>query len=252
MDATIQAYIRSGVVRGRDSAQIGPFLATFSRRSDNPYLNYAVPTEGATPSSADVAALIAAFRQRERTPRLEYLISVAPAVELALLTAGFVVEGRLPVMVCTPSSRQDLPLAPGIELVVPASEDDLLALIAAQNEAYGETAPGPKEVEARRATITAGGLAILARDARTGEPAGGGIYDVPLAGIAEIAGIGVRAGFRRRGIAGALTTWLAQEAFARGVTMVFLTPAHDAEARVYARAGFSGIAEQVHISLPSR
>lgn len=48
MDAAIQAYIRSGMVRGRDAAQVGPFLATFSRRSANPYLNYAVPTNGAT------------------------------------------------------------------------------------------------------------------------------------------------------------------------------------------------------------
>jgi ribosomal protein S18 acetylase RimI-like enzyme len=252
MDATIQAYIRSGVVRGRESTQVGPFLATFSRRSDNPYLNYAIPIDGATPSSADVAALIAAFRQRGRTPRLEYLTSVAPAVEPAVLAAGFVVEGRLPVMVRTPGSLQDFPMVRGIELVVPTSDADLLALITAQNEAYGEAAPGPNEVEARRANIAAGGLAVLARDVHTGEPAGGGIFDVPLAGIAEIAGIGVRAAFRRRGIARALTTRLAREAFTRGVTLVFLTPAHDVEARIYTRAGFVGAAEQLLISLPSR
>jgi len=251
-DAKIQAYIRSGAVRGRDTVQVGPFLATFSRRTDNPYRNYAVPTDGATPKSVDVGALIDAFRQRGRTPRLEYLTSVAPAVEPALVAGGFVVEGRLPVMVCTPDSVHDLPLAADIELVVPMSDDELLAMITAQNEAYGESAPGPKEVEARRANIEAGGLAILARDATTGEPAGGGICDVPLDGITELAGVGVRAMFRRRGIAGALTTRLAQEAFARGVTTVFLTPAHDAEARIYARAGFSGASEQLHISLPSR
>src|ERR671938_596106 len=119
MDADIQAYMRREVGRCRDVERVGPFLATFSRRSDNPYLNYAIPDAGATPSSTDVAALAAAYRRRGRMPRLEYLTSVAPAVEAVLVSAGFVVEGRLPVMVCTPDSVRDLPVPPGIELVVP-------------------------------------------------------------------------------------------------------------------------------------
>ncbi len=164
MDADIQTYIRSGVGRGRAMERVGPFLVTFSHRSDNPYLNYAIPDDGATPSSADVTALVTAYQRRGRVPRLEYLTSVAPAVEATLVAGGFVVEGRLPIMVCTPDSVRDLPVASGIELVVPASDDDILAMVTAQNEAYGEGAPGPKEVEARRANLAAGGLAILARD----------------------------------------------------------------------------------------
>ncbi len=73
---------------------------------------------------------------------------------------------------------------------------------------------------------------------------------MPLDGITELAGVGVRVMFRRRGIAGALTTRLVREAIARGVTTVFLTPAHDAEERIYARAGFSRASEQLHIALP--
>lgn len=250
MDADIQSYIRNGVGRGRATERVGPFLATFSHRSDNPYLNYAIPDDGAAPSSADVTALVAAYRRRGRTPRLEYLTSVAPAVEAALVAGGFIIEGRLPIMVCTPDAVRDLPVAHGIELVVPTSDDDILAMVTAQNEAYGEDAPRPEEVEARRANLVAGGLAILARDAATGAPVGGGTCDVPLDGTTELAGVGVRAMFRRRGIAGALTARLVCDAVARGVTTVFLTPAHDAEERIYARVGFSRTSEQLHIALP--
>ncbi len=248
-DADIQAYIRGGVERGRDTERVGPFLATFSRHSDNPYLNYAIPEDGATPSPADVAALIASYHRRGRTPRLEYLPRLAPAVEAALVAAGFTAEGRLPLMLCTPDSARALPVPSDIELIAPTSDEDIRAMVVAQNEAYGAGAPGPQEVEARRANLATGGLAVLARDKATGAPAGGGICDVPLHGTTELAGVGVRPAFRRRGIAGALTTRLVRDAFARGVTTVFLTPAHEAEERIYARAGFSRTSEQLHIAL---
>jgi predicted acetyltransferase len=64
----------------------------------------------------------------------------------------------------------------------------------------------------------------------------------------EIAGIGVRASFRRRGIAGALTARLVREAFAAGVSVAFITPGHDEEARIYSRAGFVPVGEILHIS----
>ena len=207
---------------------------------------------GAASSPVDVAALVAAYQQRGRIPRLEYMPCLAPAAEAALVRAGFVVEGRLPVMVSTPGAARDLPIPQGIELIAPGSDDDVLAMITAQNEAYGDPAPSQEEVRARQANLAAGGLAILAREVATGEAAGGGICTVLREGITELAGAGVRAPFRRRGIAGALTSRLMRDAFARDVTTIFLTPAHDAEERIYAHAGFSRISEQLHISLPRR
>ena len=38
-------------------------------------------------------------------------------------------------------------------------------------------------------------IAAYARDAATGEPAGGGIATIPVGGLTEIAGIGVREAF---------------------------------------------------------
>ncbi|OKH55739.1 hypothetical protein NIES2101_02755 [Calothrix sp. HK-06] len=249
MKSRIQSYLRFAASKQRDTQQIGSFLATFSVHSDNPFLNYAIPDDDAVPSFADVTALITAYKQRSRIPRLEYITQLAPSVESALLAAGFTVEGRLPLMTCIPGSQQNLPVPESIELIIPTSDAELLATIAAQNEAYGgESAPTDDAVARIKASVAAGQIVVLARVASTGEAVGAGICTVPNNGMTEIAAIGVRAPFRRRGVAGALTTRLVCEAFNKGVTVAFLMAAHEAEERIYIRAGFSKIGEILHIS----
>lgn len=248
MKSQIQSYLRFAASKQRDKEQIGSFLATFSVHSNNPFLNYAIPDDNALPSSANVNALITAYKQRSRIPRLEYITQLAPSVEGALLAAGFTVEGRLPLMTCIPGSQQNLPVPEGIELIIPASHGELFATIAVQNEAYGELAPTPDAVVRIKASVAAGQIVILARVTSTGEAVGAGICTVPNNGMTEIAAIGVRAPFRRRGVAGAITTRLACEAFNKGVTVAFLMAAHEAEERIYIQAGFSKIGEILHIS----
>ncbi|HET6312564.1 MAG TPA: GNAT family N-acetyltransferase [Chloroflexia bacterium] len=252
LDAHIQNYLRGAASRGREVERIGPFLATFSPGDDNPYLNYAIPDDGARPSSEDVSALVAAYRRHNRTPRLEYLPGLAPDVEAALLEGGLVVEGRPPLMVYEPGTEREVPVPAGIELVVPTTDEDLWGMLVAQNEAYGGSAPTVEQVESQRAFLAAGGLGILAREAGTGEPAGAGGCTVPANGTTELVGVGVRDKFRRRGIAAAMTAHLVRDALSVGVTTVFLMAAHEAEARIYARAGFSQVGEVLHISLPGR
>lgn len=248
MNSRIQSYLRFAASQQRDTEKIGPFLATFSPHNDNPYLNYAIPDEGATPSVADVNGLIAAYSGRGRKPRLEYVAKLAPAVEETLISAGFTIEGRLPLLTCTPGSEKSLPVPPEIELIVPVSEAEMFATVVAQNEAYGEGAPSPEDVDSLRKSLAAGGIAVLARVAATGEPAGAGMCTVPANQTTEIAGIGVRVPFRRRGIAGALTARLVREAFDAGVAVAFLMTLHEEEFRVYTRAGFCAIGEILHIS----
>ncbi len=151
-------------------------------------------------------------------------------------------------MTCAPRSEQILPIPPGIELVLPTSDADLLSIVTVQHEAYGDPTPNPIAVTRLRNSLATGGIAVLARIVATGEPVGAGVCSVPSNQTTEIAGIGVRAAFRRRGVAGALTTRLVQEAFAAGISVPFLVAAHEAEARIYARVGFSEIGEILHIS----
>jgi ribosomal protein S18 acetylase RimI-like enzyme len=251
MESRIQSYLRVAASRQRDTERVGSFLATFSRSNDNPFLNYAIPDDNATPSPADVVALIAAYEKRLRQPRLEYVARLAPAVEGVLIDAGFCVEGRLPLMTCTPESAQSLPVPPGIELILPVSDADLFATVSVQNEAYGAPPPDSSAIAQLRNSLEAGGIAVLARTTETAEPVGAGVCSIPYNQTTEIAGIGVRAAFRRRGVAGALTTRLVQEAFAVDIAVPFLMAAHEAEKRIYDRAGFSGVGEILHISCPN-
>jgi ribosomal protein S18 acetylase RimI-like enzyme len=245
----IQASIRAATARGCDQERVGSFLATFNREDNNPYLNYAIPDDGAAPSRAEIDALAAAYRMRDRRPRLEYIPLVAPAVEPALLRAGFSVEQRTPLMTCTAALAVQHVVVEGIEFVVPASEDDYRAAASVQWEAYEERGDVPQRaVDALRRAVDAGGVVILARDPAAGQPAGAGLCTAPTNGLSELASVGVRASFRHRGIAGAMTGFLAERAFASGVTCVFLMAHGEPEARIYTRAGFKCRSEVLHIS----
>jgi hypothetical protein len=57
LERRIQDALRHHAPRGRDTEQIGTFLATFTRDTANPYLNYAIPDEGGTATPDDVQAL---------------------------------------------------------------------------------------------------------------------------------------------------------------------------------------------------
>ena len=103
MESRIQSYLRFAASQQRDTERIEPFVATFNRYNDNPFLNYAIPDDNAVPSLGDVNALITAYEKRGRKPRLEYIASLSPAVEEVLIkvAALFVMSQRL--FILTPS-----------------------------------------------------------------------------------------------------------------------------------------------------
>jgi GNAT superfamily N-acetyltransferase len=251
MTTQIQGYLRAMVGRREANERVGPFLAAYDLHSDNPYRNYAIPDDGAEPTQADVQALIAAFERRLRTPRLEYAPAVAPAVEGALLAAGFVVEGHYPLMIVTRETTRELPEPSGIELLLATSDEEFLGVATVQNIAYEEPgAPTEHDVARLRGTVEGGGMVALARDAATGRPVGTGLCSTPIDGVTEVAAIGVVPDYRRRGVAGAVTALLVRAAFATGVTLPFLMPATEDGMRIYMRAGFERVSEIVMISRP--
>jgi ribosomal protein S18 acetylase RimI-like enzyme len=247
----LQQYVRTVAGRDRDVERIGPFTATFDPRSTLKYLSYAFPDDGAEPTADEVAALADAYRRRGRVPRLEFLPAVAPAVEAALLAGGFALEARLAVMTCAVGEVVDLPAPEGVEVAAPATDDDIRGMRVAQHAAFGVDDPevDDDEIARQRSSTAAGALSLLARDVATGAIVGGGVATVPAEGVTEIAGIGVLASHRGRGIAGAITARLTLAAFAAGQQTVWLTPGHDDAHRVYARAGFRDTSEMVHMSI---
>jgi GNAT superfamily N-acetyltransferase len=244
-DVAIARYLRHSITLGRDHDRIGPFTASYSRTSRNPFLNYAIPDDDAEPTAHDIAALVAAYAGRGLAPRLEYLPGLAPAVEGALIAAGFAVEGRLVLM--TPGPPRFRPLPEGVVLTAPATDDDLRDLRLVQHEAYADPEPIDEAAVARlRSNLAEGAGAILARDA-DGVPVGAGEFTEPIDGVSEITSIAVRDAWRRRGIATAISARLLADVVAAGVTAPFLM-ANEPESRVYAGVGFERIGEIVHIS----
>jgi GNAT superfamily N-acetyltransferase len=274
----VGAYLRSVAAVG-EHGRIGPFLCRYAVGSDHPMLNYAVPDDFAEPSASEIEALVAEFAARRLLPRLEYAAQAAPRLEALLLDRGFAVEGRYPLLTCAAAAASPPPDAAGFELgLANSSADHVDALVVGADAFAGGEAGGPESggpeaggpasggpasggpasgpepptraaIEARRKLVAAGGAVALAREAASGTPAGSAVLAVPMAGVSEIAGVGTRPAFRRRGVAGALVGLLVGHAARQGVELLWLTPGDQGAERVYAAAGFerSGV-EMVHVS----
>ncbi len=234
----------------RPTDTVGPFLVLLDPTSDLIWRNYAVPVARATPSAVEVADLVEHFTSRARMPRLEYVPSVAPAVEAVLLAAGFVVEGRPPLMACRAGDLRGSTSVGGFSIEVVASAGDLLDVAWVQSVAYdAPSEAGPDGAARLRRLIDGGGTVVLARDA-SGEAVGGGLVTAARAGVSEIAAIGVVPAYRRRGIASAVTTMLAARAHGAGAHIAWLEPAGEREAAMYEAIGFRADGEKLWISRP--
>lgn len=231
----VQACLRAGIADR--ATMVGPFLVLLNDKSDNPFLNYAVPTDGAAPTAADVAALVGYFTDRARLPRLEY-VRPAPDVDAPLVAAGFDVAATLTLMAV--DELVEAPDGTGYDVVFPTDEDTLRQAAAVQDVAYGEQRePDPAGL---LALLERGGLVAVAVRTATGTPAGAGVFAAPRLGLVEIAGVGVLPDHRRRGIGRQVTTALTVEAMRRG-HRPFLQVEKDEPARVYERIGYRVIGE---------
>ncbi|SFO27012.1 GNAT family N-acetyltransferase [Amycolatopsis rubida] len=241
--SALQAYVRATAPIGRDAERIGPFLATFAKDSSHPMENYAIPDDGAKPSSAEIALLISAYRQRDLRPRLEFFTEAAPDVEATLVAAGFTLERRVPVMTCSVEDLVDCDAPEHIQLREPSSDDEFRRLRSVQNVAFGESPEvSDADVERNRDYLT-----VLAERGET--IVGGGIALDIVSGATEIVGIAVAVEHRGQGIATAITAHLTRLAHERGAETAFLTPGDVGIGTVYRRAGYRVAGECVHLSL---
>ena len=242
--AAVQEFLRA---RARNGLHVGPFSILLSPGDRGPYANYAIPVDAACPTVADIAALEDAFRTRRRTPRLEYVPAAAPAVEPALLAAGFEVELRPPLMTRRRRAASPQPDLEGFDLAFIEDPARLAQAVTVAAEAFGGQA---SDAQWLMSAVAHGGRVLLADDRARGEPAGTGATLRPLGGVTEVVGIGVRPACRRRGLAQAMTTALADAAFDAGCDLVFLSAAGEAQSEIYGRAGFLRRAPMLFISKP--
>jgi GNAT superfamily N-acetyltransferase len=226
----VQACLCAGIESR--SITVGPFSVLIHAESGNPFLNYAVPAEGAAPTTADVAALVGFFRERDRLPRLEYVRPV-PAVDTPLVDAGFDVAPTLTLMALGEFTAPEVPAGVDVRLV--DGDADLRAAVAVQNTAYGDPDPAADRLGLPRIVRRGGGVALATAD--DGQPVGSGLFPPPRHGLVEVLGVGVLAGHRRRGIARALAAALTAAALERGHEP-FLQVEKDEPLRIYERLGY--------------
>ncbi|WP_210415869.1 GNAT family N-acetyltransferase [Humibacter ginsenosidimutans] len=247
--ALVAGYMAADISSRPDHQRIGPFMVGLSSHTAHPAYNYAVPIPDAAPTRAEIGDLLALFARHHRTPRLEYVSGSAEQAEAALLTAGFTLDQRLPMLACRPGAAIPLPTPMGITISTVSEPRDLFDALSVQNDAYGEAEPvSVQDVQRLQSLIGRGGYVALARDAITHRPCGTGLVTEPIAGVAEVAAVGTLTSHRGRGIASALCSRLAKAAHHVGATTVFLDVEGPAEEAVYLRAGFTRAGERTWIS----
>ncbi|GHE06306.1 GNAT family N-acetyltransferase [Streptomyces alanosinicus] len=249
MRTDVQSFAVAHLLRRPAAREVGGFVVGLDPATTSPYINYATPFPGATPTDRDVADLIAVFRERGLKPRLEFAPDTAPAVEPALRRAGFGTEAVHEYLVCTPATLTAPDPATPVEVVAPDGEADYLALDTALAEAFGnEWEPSPQGAARLRRTEENGGAVRFVR-ASGGGCAGGALCSAPAEGTAELAGVGTLPAHRGRGIAAAVTWTLAGTMFARGAGSVWLEYSGEGSRRVYERVGFRSGGTRLYVCL---
>lgn len=245
MDAMIQDYARNNVSGGGLGVTVGSFLCRFDPHTAVGGLNYAIPSDGSAPTTAELDELHAAFAARDRVPRFEFVPGRSPELAAILTAHGYTVSHRGRVMAT--DRVVEVPLPDGVSIVDCVDEDAWCGVGSVQFPAFGEEIP-PREsvIAGKRRAVGRGSVVVAALV--DGEYAGAGEYTPPIGGVCEVAGIAVGEKWRRRGIASAITAHLTRRAFLDGVRTAWLDPADEGAQKVYRRAGYEFVGESLHMT----
>jgi GNAT superfamily N-acetyltransferase len=164
--------------------------------------------------------------------------------------AGFALEDRYLVMVCTRDTFRPAPAVPGLEIRSLSSTDPLPLLrtfTSVQRRAFEEEGDGAPAEDSAGAEdfgqqFIESGAALALLD---GEPASAVDFTMPFEGFTELVGLGTLPEFRRRGIGAALIAHATRTAFDLEVEVAFLTAADARAGRVYERVGFRPFASSL-------
>ncbi|MFJ4844854.1 GNAT family N-acetyltransferase [Streptomyces sp. NPDC088733] len=247
MDIDVQSFAVANLRRRPVVREVCGFVVGFDPGTTSPYINYATPLPGASPTDRDIVALIGAFHERDLKPRLEFAPDSAPAVEAALQRSGFTTEAVHQYLTCTPAT---LTRPSGLHNVeTPATDLEYTAIDGALAEAFsGEFSATPEGAARLRRTQENGGAVRFVR-APDGGCAGAATCSAPAVGTSELAGVGTRPAHRGRGIAASVTAALAEAMFARGARSVWLEYSGDGSRGVYERVGFRPAGTRLYMSL---
>ena len=235
----IDSYLDAAPRTACDVERLGPFTLFFRRDSAMLELSYARPAVPLpTLEAEDIDQIRAAFAKRGRTCRWEFLADLVPQFPELLVQHGFPPPIPRPLMVVTKETFR--PERSVIADIRPIRREETRAVGRVLFEAFGAPIDADYESEPDMlASILERGASVYAAFV-DGKPVAAGSH-APVGETTEVAGVGTLADFRGRGLAGALTSALVEDAFGRGCACVFLSAADETVQRVYARVGFAKI-----------
>jgi ribosomal protein S18 acetylase RimI-like enzyme len=234
--------------------EIGPF--TLFVNQGHGWRYYARPSRGAdrfTPAAVELVR----ERQRElaQPEEFEWVADLTAGIARATSAAGLRANDH-PLLHLDPDDFSQVDLPPGADLAIATPDDDLATLSAVAKVAFDtpgtSTAPhDPRAVHKAVLDVDADTLAFVRNrmlDGFTvtavarvdGAPVAVGSHQ-PLDGATELVGVACLPAHRRRGLGGAVTSLLVEDALDRGVRTIFLSAEDDEIARIYRRLGFRDV-----------
>ena len=241
----INDYLDAAPAQTCDVERIGPYLLYFRRDSDMPEISYARPVYGEREGTLEeIAAVRAAFVAHSRRPRWEYLEELNPELAEKLVDAGFPVPTPRPLQVVT--AERFHPERSTVAEIRPITLDEAQATDAVLAAAFGGN-PDEADGSFLRGLMERGAYVVAAFV--DGKPVAAGLHS-PVGQTTEVAGVGTALAWRRKGLAGAVTTALVEDALSRGCTCIFLSAGDESVARVYGRLGFERVGTALDTMLP--
>ncbi|MFN7971512.1 MAG: GNAT family N-acetyltransferase [Acidobacteriota bacterium] len=246
----IQACFRESARRQYEAVPLPPFTLFFHPTDALVYMNYAIPD---VPDPENVAPMIPELRRifarRGRVARFELVEEHSPRLGGELAACGFRLEPRGCLMVAAASEVCEPPRVPGLSiscLRAGARDEDVAASVSVFREAFGMEpvdAIGPAEIASQRHFVENGTTIFVG--AIDGQAVGLSCLQPAYRRVAEIAGVGTRVAFRRRGIGAALTYAAAAHALEGGVDTLVLGAGTLEAGRVYGSCGFRAVGSTV-------
>jgi GNAT superfamily N-acetyltransferase len=238
----LQQVLRDAARSQYQAIAAPPFTIFINPHDLLPYQNYAIPD---APVAGDphvaLAHLKSIFAARARRARFEFIAEYAPELPAILRAAGFVEEGRYPLLTCTAAELREPPSPAGLSIntLDAAAPDAAIHETLTINDRGFNIASNSafiaEDIARFRKMITTGRAFSAYID---GEPVAGGMFTAPRDGLCELVGITTLPEWRGRGIAAALTAFMTRTAFALGVEIAFLSAADEQATRVYERVGY--------------
>jgi ribosomal protein S18 acetylase RimI-like enzyme len=249
----VDDYLHAVPLSGATGQQVGPFTL-FRSTTVWPYYARPVPGSAATIEAEDIDKLRSHCEELRLPLSLEWVVDTCPSLGPAAAAAGLEVH-EYPLLVM---ERADFkPVTTTLDCrILPAALPVLREARAVASVGFGDpgTAIGDGGAEARDAKldeIPDETAAALVDRAESGVSVTAGVFGEqglvasgvhqPVGDTTEIVGVATLPAMRRQGLAAAVTTCLAEHAFASGVDLILLSAESDAVAAVYERVGFHRI-----------